>query len=271
MRLYRLTRTGLTLAAALVPALVGLSCCCITDPCDDSHGGDREARASFRYAAAAEGITMFSLEGINGNVEITGSPSADSVIVRGEREVRSDDEQDAREHLALLTVEFEASPAAVSVRTRQPNRNEGRNYTVNYHVVLPERLRASVVGVNGDAGIIGMAAPVSVDWTNGDLFCTDVHGGCEASLVNGRIVCDGTLPASGSIVLTGVNGNVSLAVPDSTSAQIDARTTNGTVTVSGLSVRDLNSSRTAVSGVIGGGRGTIRLTTVNGNVTLAGE
>ncbi|MBN2201741.1 DUF4097 family beta strand repeat protein [bacterium] len=271
MMSYRIIRAFFAAAFLAVPALTGLSCCCLTDPCDDCHNGDRDARASFRYAAAAEGITVFSLEGINGDVEITGTPSADSVIVRGERSVRSDSEEDAREHLALLSVEFGPSAGAVTVRTRQPNRNEGRTYTVNYHVLLPERVLASVIGVNGNAEVIGMTAPVSVVWTNGDLFCADLHGGCEASLVNGRLVCDGTLPVSGSIVLSGVNGNVFLTVPDTTSALIDARTTNGAVTVSGLSVRDLSSSRTAVSGVIGTGRGTIRLTTVNGNVALAGE
>jgi hypothetical protein len=257
-------------SAALLAALAGLSCCCITDT-DDRHGGDDEARASFRYAAASEGITAFTLEGINGNVEVTGSPSADSVIVRGERIVRSDDEEDAQEHLSLLQAEFETSGAAVTVHTRQPNRNEGRTYTVNYHVLLPENVRISVAGVNGDAEIIGMAAPAVVDWTNGDLLCTDVRGGCEASLVNGRIVCDGTLPASGSFVLDDVNGNVSLTVPDSTSARVEARTTNGTVSVNGLSLHDMSSSRKAVTGTLGAGSGMIRLTTVNGNVTLAGE
>jgi DUF4097 and DUF4098 domain-containing protein YvlB len=68
-----------------------------------------------------------------------------------------------------------------------------------------------------------------------------------------------------------VNGNVSLTIPDSTSARVEAKTTNGAVSVSGLSIRDMSSSRTAVTGTLGGGSGVIRLTTVNGNVSLAGE
>ncbi len=271
MMSYRILRTGFTAACLAVPALIGLSCCCLTDPCDDCHGGDREARASFRTSVSADGLLSFSLEGINGRMEITGTSDADSVVVWGERSVRSDDEQDAAEQLALLQVEVDRSASAVEIRTRQPSRNDGRTFTVDYHVLIPERLRVSVTGLNGGFSLSGTAGPVAVNWTNGDVLCASVRGGCEVSLVNGRIDCDGALPASGAFILASVNGNIFLSVPDTTSALIDARTTNGAVTVSGLSVRDLSSSRTAVSGVIGTGRGTIRLTTVNGNVSLAGE
>jgi hypothetical protein len=267
----RIFRTFFAAACLAVPALFGLSCSGLTDPCDNCHGGDSEARASFRTAVSADGLTSFSLEGLNGRMEITGTPDADSVVVWGERSVRSDDEEDAAEHLALLQVEVQESASAVAVRTRQPSRNDGRTFTVDYHVLIPERLRVSVNGLNGGFSLSGTAGPVAVNWTNGDVLCASVRGGCEVNLVNGRIDCDGGLPATGAFILTSVNGNVFLAVPDTTSAQIDARTTNGTVTVSGLSVRDLSSSRTAVSGVIGTGLGTIRLTTVNGNVSLTGE
>jgi DUF4097 and DUF4098 domain-containing protein YvlB len=243
--------------------------CTIHDPYH-SHGQDSEASVSFRYTFLSDGVTRFSIHGINGNVDVTGSADADSVEVWGERIVRSDDQQDAEDHLELLTVEVNQADSGIDVQTHQPNQSEGKTYEVVYHVRLPKGLQVSAELINGTVTVDKIANRVSVSSTNGNVVCSDIEGDCEVALVNGLIDCGVALPTNGRCSLSTVNGNVSLVIPDTTSAGLDAKVTNGSVSVSGLQLKNMRSSRTSVSGTLGDGTGTIQLSSVNGNVQVEG-
>jgi hypothetical protein len=243
---------------------------CFFDP-DHSHDQDEEARASFRYILAADQMTGFSIRGINGNIRITGEADADSVELWGERIVRSDDAGDAEDNLAMLTVQVQQADSGIVVTTHQPSRPEGRTYAVNYRVRLPVRMRTDVETINGEATVENISNDVHIASTNGNVECLDIRGGCAVELVNGMIACGVALPRRGVCSLSTVNGNVSLTVPDTTSAEVEAKATNGNVSVTGLQVRNMQSSRTSFSGVLGEGDGSVRLTTVNGNIRMQGR
>ena len=87
---------------------------------------------------------------------------------------------------------------------------------------------------------------------------------------NGTISGKVNLPENGSCVLTLVNGNISLLVPRSLSAAVSASVTVGTVSVTNLSIAYTTNIRTSVVGNAGGGKGTVRLSSVNGVVQLIG-
>jgi len=272
MSLYRSTsKSGAVFG--LLPTVLILLSCCISDPVhwDDGNGGDKEASAAFQYTLPSAGIAHFIIRGVSGGIQITGSADADSIDVRGERIVRSDDMEDAEEHLELLTVKIQQIGSEMVVTTEQPNRSEGRSYEVRYRVRLPRRMALDATLVNGNLTIDSLSGKVGAALTNGTVQCLNLRGECTATVVNGPILCDVVLPVQGKCFLSTVNGNVSLSVPDTTSASLNAKVTNGTVSVSNLEVKDLISSRTAVSGVLGDGSGTIELSAVNGNVVLKGR
>jgi hypothetical protein len=243
---------------------------CFFDP-NHSHGQDEEARASFQYRLAADQAVFLSVHGLNGNIHVTGGADIDSIDVWGERIVRSDDASDAEDHLAMLTVHIQQGDSGIAVTTHQPSRSEGRTYEVDYHVRLPMRLRTAVDLVNGAVTVERISNDVRISSTNGNVECRDILGGCGIELVNGNIACEIVLPARGACSLTTVNGNVTLTVPDTTSAEVEARVTNGNVSVSGLQVKAEQSTRTAFSGVLGEGEGSVRMTTVNGNIQVQGR
>jgi DUF4097 and DUF4098 domain-containing protein YvlB len=125
--------------------------------------------------------------------------------------------------------------------------------------------------VNGTVAVEKISGSLQVESTNGNVDCREILGDCEVALVNGQIECDVVLPIEGSCGLTTVNGNIILAIPDTTSSQLEAKLTNGSVSISGLQIKNMVSSRTSVSGTLGNGGGSIQLTTVNGNIEVQGK
>jgi hypothetical protein len=256
------------LFAAILPLLLFLVSCTISDPF--SHDGEGEASEDFSYAYASAGIRRLTLHGVNGNIVVEGRDGADSIFISGKRMVRSESDEDAETHLQLLSVEIRKADQEFDVHTRQPNQNEGKTYQIDYRVRLPRGIRIAVESTNGEVEVSAVSDSVGISQVNGNIRCTNLSGDCTVGLVNGQITCDVRLPVGGLCTLNTVNGNVSLSVPDTTSAQLEAKVSNGTVSVSNLTVGGLKSSRTAVSGVLGSGEGTIRLSAVNGNVAVAG-
>jgi hypothetical protein len=250
--------------------ILTFSACSIHGP-DSVNSQDEEASASFRYALDARQATRLSVKAVSGGIEITGLADADSIVVTGERVVRSDDESDALAGLALLTVELKQDGPDASVTTRQPNRSEGRSYEVFYRLRLPRRIHVSLEQLNGLITAEDFAGSVRIASTNGNVDCRKLEGNCEISLVNGRIDCDVAPAAGGRCALSTVNGNVSLVIPDTTSGRLEAGTVNGSVFVSGLDMGDIQSSKVSVSGTLGAGNGTIQVSTVNGSIEVRGE
>ena len=68
--------------------------------------------------------------------------------------------------------------------------------------------------------------------------------------------------------MTTSNGAVALLLAPSLNAMIDARTSNGRVTVSGLALNATTAGPSEVVGTLGTGGNTLRIETSNGAITL---
>ena len=158
----------------------------------------------------------------------------------------------------------------LSVKTVQPNSSSGREYQVDYEVLVPSSWRVTANNVNGGVEIASIRNTVTTTAVNGSVNVTEIGGNTIVSLTNGKISGRVFLPENGTCNLSLVNGNVNLLVPRATSADVDATVAIGSVSVTNLPIVYATNSRTAVSGVLGSGKGTIRLSSVNGIVQLIG-
>jgi DUF4097 and DUF4098 domain-containing protein YvlB len=267
---YKSTTRVFILTGMAVPVAFLLMSCCVSDPLH-THGQDGEASASFSHQYPSAGVQTLTVHGINGNITVEGTDDADSMLISGRRLVKAEDDGDADAHLPLLTVEILKTESEIIVHTHQPSQSEGKTYQVDYRIRLPRGMRVNAELTNGETDVMGVYGKVAVSSVNGNVHCADLRSDCTVGLVNGLITCDVRLPLMGSCALNTVNGNVSLAIPDTTSAQLEAKVTHGTVSVSNLEIKNLKSSNTAVSGVLGTGKGSIQLSAVNGNVAVAGS
>ncbi len=215
---------------------------------------DFVARASFSMEIPVAGKALFRLKAYNGKIQIKCLAEATSVTITGERRVGADSMEEAKAYLESLEVRAEDRDDEVFVHTIHPEgKNEGRQYTVDYTITIPQNLAVAIDHVNG---------PVSVD---------DLHASASVTLINGDIEGAMTLPLNGGIDLSTVNGKIDLVLPVSTSAKFTATTGFGTVSVSNLNVKGGSSAPRSLNGTLGAGEGTIALHTSIGDISVTGK
>jgi DUF4097 and DUF4098 domain-containing protein YvlB len=244
-----------------VHALALAACVSLLAGCDwfdDDEGNvdntNFSATEDFDFRVAVANRTRIRLEAINGNVEITGKPNVNSLVIAGEKKVRSESLQDATVHLDDLDVRVTETVDEVRVSTDQPDNPRGRNYQVDYTISVPEHMNVTIVHVNGRVGLY------------------DLESDADVKLVNGEIDGKMVLPSGGSIDLDLVNGNINLSIPTSTStsAIVDCDIVNGDIHTTNLDMHNVTNSAHSVRGTLGDGDGSITMSTVNGVLRLTG-
>ena len=247
---------------------------------EHSHGWDDRDRnvdntnfsasESFYFEISPANQQVFTLDAINGTVDLIGVPGSNSVIVTGLRRVRSESVSDAEQYLQDLQVLVSSSGSEVYVETEQPDETFGRGYDVFYQIEVPDHWRVNIDHVNGNVVLDSLFGTASVNAVNGDLLVREINGSLDADLVNGRITATAIVPVDGYCRLETVNGLIDLSVPVNTSAMVNLDVVNGTMQINNLQLQQTNTSNQSISGRLGDGRGSIDLETVNGNIFLTG-
>lgn len=251
-------------------------------------GGQATERATFSFQVEAVKQSRLRVEGINGPVEIVGVPGATTVAIWGERRVTSQSHGDAAAYLRHLEVRVSDSRDEVLVKTIQPNDTHGRTLEVAYHLRLPAAWQVQVKNVNGNVRVDSLQQQATINLangnvelheisgtatavlTNGNLVMRGVHGNASGELINGNISVETRLATNGVCELSTVNGIINLQIPNTTSAELDAKVSNGTINLSGLTLQVAAASPQSLRGRLGAGEGRIALATVNGNILVAG-
>lgn len=259
--------------------VLGIITLIFTAGCDeaDSDNGwaprntDHFAEEPFSYEIDLQNRTLFRLEGVSGLVQISGSETATAITISGEKRVESNSVADAEAHLADLSIEISSGETEIVVRTDQPEHSAGRNYIVNYTVILPPNLGIDAANANGTVSVQSIVANVNVVNVNGYATTRDIAGSLRMAVVNGQIDAAASPPAGGFISLNVVNGGMRLGIPQDTSAMFAAVVQTGLITLSNLTLTDIVQTATQLSGKLGDGEGDIALETVNGNIVVIGQ
>jgi hypothetical protein len=250
--------------------LAGLAACSV-DVLTAGRDLDAEVtRVSSVEVDASDAIEV-QVRGINGSVTVVADRAATRARVRAERRVRSDTRADAEQFMTRVRAQISVRDRRIFVETVQPSDTDGRDVSVDYHVTIPEHLSVRVTNVNGSIEVRAVRGSVDVDNVNGGVRVLDVEGDVRVDLLNGEILCEVTPLPGGVVALTVVNGSVALGVPTSVSAAFEADVTNGTISLSGLTLHDATTSPRSVRGRLGAGDGLIDLVTTNGSISVLGR
>jgi DUF4097 and DUF4098 domain-containing protein YvlB len=224
------------------------------------------------YPLSATG--RVSIENINGDVRIS---------VWDQNEVKVDAVKRAykKERLDEAKVDVSTTGDSVRIRTEYPEGNqsftdrEPRRYnnpaTVEYTLTIPRRARIDSADlVNGSLEIEGAEGDVKAACVNGQLKARGLTGDVKLSTVNGGVEATITrLDESKSTSLNSVNGSIVLTIPSDSNAQLKASTIHGAITNDfGLRVNDGEYVGHDLSGQIGNGGPRIRLSNVNGSISI---
>lgn len=148
--------------------------------------------------------------------------------------------------------------------------DDKRDYRADFDMSARQSIHVNLATVNGTIVVENMIAGANIGVTNGSITTDNLRGSINGAIVNGEIDCDmDLLAATESALLAATNGNVTLSLPSDVSAQFDATTVNGTVTVSGFpSVSYTINESNHKAGTIGTGDATITISDVNGNISI---
>jgi hypothetical protein len=149
--------------------------------------------------------------------------------------------------------------------------------------------RTDLRGVTGGSTLVGLTGPVRADTVSGDVEAQAVTGdlrfhsvsgdltvidgaggSVRADSVSGGMVIDVDPTAKGAdINLTTVSGEVAIRLPDRADAKVDANTTSGSVANAFDALRVSGQwGAKRITGALGAGTGTLKVTTVSGGLAL---
>jgi hypothetical protein len=272
----------------LVIGLIYNGCIINTETIDNAGNNQYAAKEDFFVQLSTYSFDKFSLDAINGTVEISTGTNLDSITIQGERIVESESIADAEEHLQYLNVDISQTSNIILVKTIQPSQSNGRNYIVNYRIEIPNDWEVDVEQINGNVDLSGIRGNIRTVVTNGNISVSSCEGnihttitngnssfsditGCIwSSIVNGNSTGHITLADSGTCQQSVVNGNLILAIPRFTSAQFSAKTSSGLVNVNNLPLNNAQITTKSVTGTLGTGDGIVNIEAVNGSITVNG-
>jgi DUF4097 and DUF4098 domain-containing protein YvlB len=218
--------------------------------------------------------TKLSLEATNGTIRVTGVVDGTTVTVQGTKLVWGNTQADADAGLDFLDVVVDEGPDEFVVSTNQPTTGS-RIYAVEYEIRLPDNLQVATVSGNGDIIVEFVRDNVNVAAVNANINLDQIEGGVGIELVNGNLDAKVTLPLNGTVDAIVGNGNITLEIPITTSAQVTFEIVCCSYAFDNIELEGLETSPPGVfpptvTGTLGAGQGTISLGVGNGVITLVG-
>lgn len=209
----------------------------------------------------------------NGRIEVEGVTGS-TVDIRIERIVRAATEKAARDLLARIATEEQASPDRVSVRTEGiPGILIGVSVEVIFHVRMPATAHVRAEVSNGDVVVRDIAGGSVMSATNGRISGSSLRGGVAATAVNGKLDVDMSAITDEPVRMQTTNGSIELKLPAAANGTLDATTVNGQLHMllpfTPIVEQDGERRRgRRLAGRINAGGTSIQLHAVNGSITV---
>jgi hypothetical protein len=262
------------LGALVFAVAVGLAACDIQT--GEGHGFSLDLASGkaedtwTRSYKVGEGA-RFELVNVNGRIDVE-SASGTSIELEGRRIAKALSDDAAKDLLSKIEMSEEASDTRVRVEVRAPHQLRMAGQEVRWTVRVPRGVSVDLKTINGGIHLNGVENVVLARTTNGGVTGKRLMtSSVEASAVNGGIDIELAkgLAADGHIDLDTVNGGVTLSLPETSRASINARAVNGGVRVTDLDiVQQGEPNRRRLEGTMNGGGAKVSLGTTNGGIRV---
>lgn len=252
----------------LVFLVVGLSGCIGPD-----------ATEYFNKEYEANENTVLKATTLNGQIEVT-AWDGDTVSFNAVK--KSSFGQEELDNIEINVMEsenqIEIEAKYIGQRTTTPS--------IDMNIKVPRNVTVtSVTTSNGAIQISGTKGNITAHSSNGDIIIEDVDGYVKAITSNGRIEIQDTtgiddLETSNGRInaeifdfkddvdITSSNGKISVYINPSLNVDIEMKTSNGQISVSGISLNLTRSEEKHMEGKLGEGGNKIFIQTSNGDIAL---
>ncbi|MDT7779578.1 MAG: hypothetical protein QOC99_2090 [Acidobacteriota bacterium] len=231
-----------------------------------------EVTEEFHQTYPLAGGGRVALSNLNGSVKVF-------AWERNEVKVDAVKRAYTQERLSEAKIKVDASPSRVRIETEYPeyrwSDRDGERHenpaSVEYTLTVP---RAAIIDeidlVNGGLSIEGVTGPVHASSVNGRVVAAGLTGAVNLSVVNGRLEASlDRLNDSGTVSLSAVNGALVVTIPSDSNALLHADTVHGQISNDfNLPVREGEYVGRDLEGRLGQGGAHVRLSNVNGSITI---
>jgi len=211
--------------------------------------------------------STLTVETFNGSIRVRGGDDS-RVHVVAQKYVRSDDPDDARATMAALNVQVSHDNGGLVLRAPHPPRDGVRETGVTFEITMPRSADLRLVTTNGEIEVEDVRGDDKLHTTNGRITVSRGDGSVDAETTNGAIRVElVNVTPSRPLRFVTTNGSITLNLPQSLSADVDASTTNGSIH-NDLPIVASKVDRTRMLGRINGGGTELRAHTTNGSITI---
>lgn len=229
-----------------------------------------ERTAHFENKWPANGVTDLNVSEVNGTVTVQGdSPAAITMVanVRA-RGVRPDPK---KPYDGYMSADLDGN--TLTIRSRNTRHHGflfgfGDDVAIDYDIHVPPQVALQLVTVNGKIATRGVSGETAATTVNGAVDIESIGSSeVSAKTVNGRVSAKFLQDFHGAKLGT-VNGRVTATLPPTASFFGDFSQINGDFEAAfPLNIHSHPGSR-RVSGEVNGGRYPLKISTVNGDITV---
>lgn len=217
------------------------------------------------------------LDNTNGAITVN-AWDRNEVRVVAVKQVKARDAKHAKEVLARIQIKVTPSSGGLAISTITPDigdtffewlAGKSAEARVEYQLSVPRNVNLSIENVNGSVTANDVSGELKIETVNGRISLARAAGRLELTTVNGRIQAQmRELSAKGSHSIDTVNGSVTLQLPPTLKAQLDVKTTNGSIE-SDFATTIQKSDDHRLLGSINGGGTPLVVRTTNGGVKIS--
>ncbi|MBC7924872.1 MAG: DUF4097 family beta strand repeat protein [Bryobacteraceae bacterium] len=228
--------------------------------------GKREQSCEIReYPGAAS--SRLTIDGSqNGGVEVKGWDRSDT-LVRAKVQTWAPTAAEAK----ALASQINVQAAGAAIRADAPRFGEERGWSVSYEVFVPHNTGLDLKTHNGGVSIRDVRGDIKFDAVNGGVHLARVAGNVTGQTKNGGLsveLAGNRWEGTGMDVST-TNGGVKMTLPENYSARLESSTRNGGFNIDyPVTVTGTLRINKEIAANLGAGGALVRLTTVNGGVSI---
>jgi putative adhesin len=234
--------------------------------CRDHEDAWRARACEVRVVSLATGGVITVDPGRNGAAAVEGW-DRDSIEVHARIQAEGATDDDA----AALAHAIKIVASGTTIGAEGPDAGRRQSWSVSFVVYAPRHSDLKLDTYNGPIGVRDIAGRMTLTAYNGPISLTAVGGDVRARTTNGPLDIElaGARWDGAGLDAETTNGPVSLAIPDTYSAQLEFGTVNGPMTIGfPLTVTIQGRVGRRISTRLGSGGAPIRVVTTNGPVEI---
>jgi DUF4097 and DUF4098 domain-containing protein YvlB len=232
---------------------------------------------NFSYSTVANQASSYTLEVTNINGAVTLAPWGQAnFLINGTITAKGLGSSPAQVNLVNSSIN-----GNIIFQAQFPNNAAfliSQTYSVKINVFIPLSGHISKLVVGNVNGLVQATSlnvtGASFSSANGniDFSCSNCgSGGFSAQTTNGNIAGTFSTPIlAGNYTMSSQNGNVQVAVPSLSSFKLTASLVNGNIQTTNLVLSNQTKTSTQVTATVGTGTADVKLSTVNGQITITG-